>query len=278
MRQLLRNTVIATMLQAALVMSAYADTKTDQRHMLNSGTAAVKANKRLVYDFWREVLEGGHLDLAPKYLTPSYIQHNPNVPTGRDGFVTFFSQYAKPHEIASTIQRPLIDIVAEGDLVVLSFVKTFPDPTDPANPGKTYTTTWFDMFRIQNGMIAEHWDSAHKEAPATAQVVPVPKDPMHFDTATQHQYAGRYMVKSNGNFPPDFALVLSEKDDHLWLDMAGTGVGSSGAEALVARKSDDVFQLSSGDTVQFARGSDGVVYQATLSSTGQSFAGVKTAK
>lgn len=28
---------------------------------------------------------------------------------------------------------------------------------------KKYTTTWFDMFRIEEGKIAEHWDSALKD-------------------------------------------------------------------------------------------------------------------
>jgi predicted SnoaL-like aldol condensation-catalyzing enzyme len=28
--------------------------------------------------------------------------------------------------------------------------------------GKPYTTTWFDMYRISNGKIVEHWDSALK--------------------------------------------------------------------------------------------------------------------
>jgi len=237
--------------------------------MLNSGTAAQKANKKLVYDFWREVLEGGHLDLAKKYLAQDYIQHNPNVPTGRDGFVSFFSKFAKPHEIAPVIKSPLINIVADGDIVVLSFTENLPDPTAT---GKTYTTTWFDMFRIQNGMIAEHWDPTRKEAATAAQ--DVPKDPLHFDDTARKEYAGHYAV-TMPNFPPDFAIVLAEKDDHLTLDMSGTGVGSSGAEALVAKKGDDAYQLSSGDTVTFTRGSDGKVFKATLSSTGQSFVGVK---
>lgn len=34
----------------------------------------------------REVFEGGHLELAEKYLAESYIQHYPRVPTGRAGF------------------------------------------------------------------------------------------------------------------------------------------------------------------------------------------------
>ena len=50
-------------------------------------------------------------------------------------------------------------IVAEGDRVILSFVREAPDPKDPS---VKYTTTWFDMFRIVNGKIVEHWDSATK--------------------------------------------------------------------------------------------------------------------
>jgi predicted SnoaL-like aldol condensation-catalyzing enzyme len=44
--------------------------------------------------------------------------------------------------------------------VVLNFVQEVPDPRDPS---KKYTTTWFDMLRIENGKLAEHWDSALKQ-------------------------------------------------------------------------------------------------------------------
>jgi predicted SnoaL-like aldol condensation-catalyzing enzyme len=43
--------------------------------------------------------------------------------------------------------------------VTLSFSR---DYVDPALKDETYTTTWFDMFRIVNGKIVEHWDSATK--------------------------------------------------------------------------------------------------------------------
>lgn len=275
MRQFLRLAVIAAGLQFALSIPAHADTKADQQRMLSASSPALKANKKLVYDFWREVLEGGHLDLANKYLAQGYIQHNPNVPTGREGFVSFFSKFAKPHAIAPTIEQPLINIIAEGDIVVLSFADTKPDPN---NAGKTYTTTWFDMFRIQNDMIAEHWDPAQKKAEsADKTATAIPKGPMHFDDAARKEYAGQYAVKKDG-FPVDFAIVLAEKDDHLMIDLTGTGVGSSGAEALVAKTGDDLYQLTSGDTVQFARSSDGKVFKATLNSTGQTFVGVKAVK
>lgn len=132
----------------------------NQVALLASPDAQVAANKRLVYDFWREVFEGGHMDLADKYLTESYIQHNPNVPSGRAAFIDFFSKFTKPSPIAAQIKAPLVSIVGDGDMVVLSFVRQYDDPKDAT---KKYTTTWFDMFRIQDGKIAEHWDSALKK-------------------------------------------------------------------------------------------------------------------
>jgi len=132
----------------------------DQAKLLASADPRLAANKRLVYDFWREVFEGGHMELADKYMAESYIQHNPTVPTGRAAFIDFFSKFAKPKPIEATVKAPLVAIVAEGDVVVLSFVREVAEPADPA---RKYTTTWFDMFRIEDGKIAEHWDGAQKK-------------------------------------------------------------------------------------------------------------------
>jgi predicted SnoaL-like aldol condensation-catalyzing enzyme len=131
-----------------------------QKSMLASEDPKLAQNKKLVYDFWREVLEAGHLDLAPQFMTETYIQHNPNVPTGRQGFIDFFSKFRKPQPIADSIKGPLIAIVAEGNLVVLTFNRELPDPKDAT---KKYTTASFDMLRVEGGKIAEHWDSATKQ-------------------------------------------------------------------------------------------------------------------
>ncbi|MFO1389988.1 nuclear transport factor 2 family protein [Cellvibrio sp.] len=131
----------------------------DHAAMLASKDPKLAANKKLVYDFWREVFEGGHLELAPQYMTETYIQHNPTVATGRKAFVDFFGQFKKPQAIADKVKAPLVSITAEGDIVTLTFVREQKDPKDPT---KTYTTTWFDMFRIEDGKIAEHWDPMTK--------------------------------------------------------------------------------------------------------------------
>ena len=132
----------------------------DQEPFLVSPDARLAANKRFVYDFWREIFEGGHMEFAEKYMTESYIQHNPNVPTGRAAFVEFFSMFAKAKPIETKIKAPLVAIVAEGDFVVLSFAREGIDPKDAT---KKFSTTWFDMFRLEGGKIAEHWDPAQKQ-------------------------------------------------------------------------------------------------------------------
>ena len=132
----------------------------NQRSWLSGIDPKLAQNKKIVYDFWREVLEAGHMELAEKYMTEAYIQHNPNVPTGRQGFIDFFSKFRKPQPIVDSTRGPLIAIVAEGDLVVLIFKREMQEPKDIT---KKYTTTDFDMFRIEGGKVAEHWDAATKQ-------------------------------------------------------------------------------------------------------------------
>ena len=133
-----------------------------QSELLKSDNPKYAANKKLVYDMWREFIEAGHVEVAEKYFTESYIQHNPNAPTGRKALVELRSKWAKPQAVSDTIKRQVVAIIAEGDLVVISFVS---ERTDPNEINKKYTTTHFDMFRIENGKIAEHWDSSEKKKP-----------------------------------------------------------------------------------------------------------------
>jgi predicted SnoaL-like aldol condensation-catalyzing enzyme len=151
-------------LVVVLSLAAYAHAQlppkplASQDDLLKSSDPTLAANKKLVFDFWREVLEARHLDLAEKYMRTDYIQHNPNAETGVAGFKAYFSRLGGPLPIEPKIKREVISIVAQGDLVVLSFVQENKD-----SKGQPYKTTWFDMFRIQDSKIAEHWDSALKQ-------------------------------------------------------------------------------------------------------------------
>lgn len=124
----------------------------DQKKLLENKDTQLAANKKLVYDFTRIILSGRRLERASEFLTEDYIQHNPNVETGLKGFVDFFSQLGGPRDIPETV-KGLVSIQAENDIVTMSFVN---DSKDAA--GAPYSTTWFDMFRVKDGKIIEHWD------------------------------------------------------------------------------------------------------------------------
>ena len=130
----------------------------NHEEMLESDNPQLERNKRLVYDTWRVVVEARQMDRADEFIHDDYIQHNPNAETGLEGMKAYFRQLGDPLPVKDRVQRPIVDIVAEDDLVVITFVDEREDP----ETGEPYTTTWFDMFRIEDGKIAEHWDGARR--------------------------------------------------------------------------------------------------------------------
>lgn len=147
----------------------------DHTFLLDNPDPQLRANKRLAYDMWRTILNAGQVEAADRYLAESYIQHNPTAPTGRDAFKQIFSSFVPRQEtVPETIQNPVVTILAEGDLVVMAFVTEYPEPDGSG----TYTSTHFDMFRIESGRIAEHWDSiqirAGQDTPDFGNGGPVP--------------------------------------------------------------------------------------------------------
>jgi predicted SnoaL-like aldol condensation-catalyzing enzyme len=129
----------------------------DQQALLKSSDPQLAANKKLVFDMWRTFLTAHHVDEADKFLAPEYHQHNPNADTGLEGVKAYFKARNLPVEPVPDTIPGLVSLVAERDLVVVSLVREMKD-----KDGNPYTTTWFDMFRIANGKIVEHWDIATK--------------------------------------------------------------------------------------------------------------------
>lgn len=133
----------------------------DADKLFTSSDPKLNANKQVVYAIFRDLLEANHWELADRYLTERYIQHNPNAASGRAGVVKYFTEVlkTKPAPIAAKLKTKIVSVTAEGDLVTVARPREYKDPKDPS---KTYTTTWFDMWRIKDGKADEHWDSAMK--------------------------------------------------------------------------------------------------------------------
>ena len=133
----------------------------DQLALLPSSDPKLARNKKHVFDFWRIVYEGGHMERAPEFMTPEYVQHNPNVESGRDAFVRTIGASRKPRPVEATSHFPIISIIAEGDMVVVMWARKV---RDREKTDETYQMTWFDVFRLdaKSGLIAEHWDSSER--------------------------------------------------------------------------------------------------------------------
>ncbi len=133
----------------------------DAESLFTSADPGLHRNKQTAYFIMRDLLEANHWELAEKYLTEEYIQHNPLAESGRQGVVDFFTNVlkVKPKPIPEKLSTPIVSVIAEGDLVMVATLRVVKDPKDPS---KTYTTTWFDVWRFVDGKAAEHWDCATK--------------------------------------------------------------------------------------------------------------------
>lgn len=134
----------------------------DAEALFTSPDPQLNANKQVVLGIIRDLLEANHWDKADQYLTERYLQHNPNAASGRDGVVAYFTQVLKrtPSPIPEKIKAPVAFVTAEGDLVTVGFVREMKDEKDPS---KSYTSTWFDTWRIKDGKADEHWDPATRD-------------------------------------------------------------------------------------------------------------------
>jgi predicted SnoaL-like aldol condensation-catalyzing enzyme len=118
-------------------------------------------NLQTTYHIMKDLLEAGHWELADRYLTSAYQQHNPNAASGRDAVVYYFTKVLKVEvkPIPERLGTPVVAVVALGDYVTVAYPRMIKDQKDPA---KSYTTTWFDMWRFKDGKADEHWDPATK--------------------------------------------------------------------------------------------------------------------
>lgn len=124
----------------------------------------IDGNVQLVRAMWDGVIVKADRQAVLRYIAPDYRQHNPNVAPGRGGVLQLVSiiRDRTPGMIAPPEKR-FNRAIAQGDLVVIMWDQAQPDPT---KPGKTYVGQAFDVFRVKDGQLVEHWDDTRKVARA----------------------------------------------------------------------------------------------------------------
>jgi steroid delta-isomerase-like uncharacterized protein len=119
-----------------------------------------KSNKEIVEALCETVFVRHDLSTLDECMRDDYIQHNADVPQGKAGFKAFFEATFKA---IPDFKYTLRKIVAEGDLVFMHSTTTGTHEGAwigmPAT-GNRLNFDVVDMFRLEDGMIAEHWDVA----------------------------------------------------------------------------------------------------------------------
>ncbi len=110
-------------------------------------TAEEQANLDLVAGLFREVLNPMDSSAVNRFISPGYIQHSQMAPPGRDALKAFLDMIrGRSPQAVHDVKR----MFADKDHVIVHYhVRRWPDDNGFAV---------MDIFRIENGLIAEHWD------------------------------------------------------------------------------------------------------------------------
>ena len=112
-----------------------------------TGSEREERNRRLVLEFYENVIIKREFDRWPEYLRPDYIQHKPNIADGPQGVIDFMkANYARYPKHTVEVLRSFVD----GDYVLLHVHVHM----QPFNQGVAV----MDIFRVADGKLAEHWD------------------------------------------------------------------------------------------------------------------------
>ncbi len=106
-----------------------------------------ESNKAFVKDFLTTILVNGEMDKVGSYFDgDNYIQHNPSIGDGLSGLGAAIQAMAENG--ISMEYHKIHKVLGEGN-----FVLTI---SEGAFAGQA--TSYYDLFRIENNKIAEHWD------------------------------------------------------------------------------------------------------------------------
>lgn len=109
---------------------------------------SLEENKKNAIAFYKTAYEGNPKKAVENYVGDEYIQHNPDVSDGLEGFINYFERMQSEYPKKSI---EFVRCIAEGDLVSLHTHQIWPE-------NDQYVTMDFFSFD-KNGKICEHWDA-----------------------------------------------------------------------------------------------------------------------
>ena len=109
---------------------------------------SLEQNKKNAIAFYKMAYEGNPKEAIENYTGSEYIQHNPDVADGKQGFIDYFERMQEEYPYKSI---EFVRSIGEGNIVALH--------THQIWPGNDQYVT-MDFFRFDDdGKVCEHWDS-----------------------------------------------------------------------------------------------------------------------
>jgi steroid delta-isomerase-like uncharacterized protein len=105
-----------------------------------------------------EAFSNGDIGVIDEIVSPDYIQHNPAAPPGRAGLKEIVGHWS---EAVPDLEVTAEDVVEQGDKVALrtTFRGTHKGEVfGVPGSGKRFRFGTMDIFRVEDGKLAEHWD------------------------------------------------------------------------------------------------------------------------
>jgi len=117
---------------------------------MSTSKTTPEQNKALVLEAFDTLFNKRDYEAAERYWSPNYIQHSAHIAPGRDGLFNLI------RSTPDTLHYEHQLVVAENDYVILH--GRFSGIGRPA--------AWIaaDVVRIEDGLLAEHWDVLQDEA------------------------------------------------------------------------------------------------------------------
>jgi len=123
----------------------------------------MKTAKQIVTDYMEAVWVQQDINQVDTFIADDLIQHNPNLPNGKEALKNFLPMLF--YDLMPNLTWQIARTIAEDDLVVVHSLAT-----TPAMPKGMAVV---DIFRVANDKIVEHWDVSHNVPDETANGNPV---------------------------------------------------------------------------------------------------------
>lgn len=112
-----------------------------------------RSNKKLVLEAMTSLFQRHDASAVERFYVPDYVQHNPNIPQGREALQAIVA--ALPEHV---YYEPGLVVAGDNLVAIHGRIRGWAEEPQIV----------VDIFRVEGGKLAEHWDVLQNEVPAAS--------------------------------------------------------------------------------------------------------------